>query len=148
MEQWRIVLVLTILIWAIYTDIRKGIIENRCMVYGLLAGGLYTVLFKGGAGLLEDMKMSIVMLIALFALFLLKGLGAGDIKLFCVLAAFYPRDAMGIVVISFIIAAGLAIGKMLIRAIQRKQIYLRGERMNFSIPIGIATVVIEIIQWV
>lgn len=147
MEWLRIVFVLTLLTRAIYTDVKKGIIENRCIVCGLLLAGIYSVMHKGGTGLVESVKMSIIMLVALFVLFILKGLGAGDIKLFCVLAAFYPRDAIGIVVVSFIVAAGLAIGKMLIRAIQRKQMYLHGETMNFSIPIGIATVVIEAMQW-
>jgi len=148
MEWLRIVLVLMILTRAIYTDIKKGIIENRCMVYGLISAGLYTALYKGGTGLLQSIKMSVVMLVVLFALFVLKGLGAGDIKLFCVLAAFYQRDAIGIVVVSFLVAAGLAIVKMLIRIVRGEQFYLKGETMNFSIPIGIATIVIESMKWV
>lgn len=147
MEWLRIVLVLMILTRAIYTDVKKGIIENRYMFYGMLSAVIYSIFYKGGSGLLESLKMSVITLVALFALFVIKGIGAGDIKLFCVLAAFYPKDAMDIVLVSFLMAAGFAVSKMLVRVFRKQPIYLKGETMNFSIPIGLATVVIEIMQW-
>ena len=147
LEWLRIVFVMSVLTRAIYTDVKKGIIENRCIMSGLLLAGGYAVLHNGGKGFLESISMAMVMLVVLFVLFVLKGLGAGDIKLFCVLAAFYPKSAMGIVVVSFLVAAGMSIVRMLPRFLKREPVYLKGETINFSIPIGIATATIEVMQW-
>lgn len=143
----RIILVLAILTRAIYTDIKEGRIENVCVFIGFMTAGCYSFLSGGSPIFWESMKMAIIILVALFFLFVLKGLGAGDIKLFCVLAVFYPKNAIGIVVISFIVAAGIIMGKMTVRAFQKKNIYISGETMNFSVPIGIATIIVEMLQW-
>lgn len=148
MEWTRIIFVLVILTRAIYTDIKEGKIENVCVLIGFVAAGCYAFLSGGEQVFFESVKMAVVILVALFFLFILKGLGAGDIKLFCVLAAFYPKDAMGIVVISFIVAAGIVIERMVIRALWKKSIYIPGETMNFSVPIGIATIIVEVMQWI
>lgn len=148
MEWMRIVLVFAVLTRAIYTDMKEGKIENVCVLIGFVTAGAYSFLSGGGQAFLESMKVAIIILASLLFLFVLKGLGAGDIKLLCVLAAFYPEDAMGIVVISFIVAAGLIIGRMLVRAFQKKTVFISGETMNFSVPVGMATIIVEIMQWI
>ena len=138
----RIILVVLVLTRAIYTDVKRGIIENQCTLSGLLAGVMWSTLYGGVAGFIDSVKMIVIMLVALFVLYVIKGIGAGDVKLFCVLAAFYPEDVVGIVVVAFVVAAGLVLGRMLIRKIRRVPVYRRGETLCFSIPIGIATAIV------
>ena len=89
------------------------------------------------------MKMILIVLIVLYVLFVIKGLGAGDIKLFCVLAAFYPEKVMGIVVVAFVMAAGMSLVRMVVRYIRKMPVYISGEGIKFSIPIGIATILVD-----
>lgn len=139
MEWVRLILVLTLLGRAIYTDIKQDLIENRCIVTGLLAGMVYVAVDRGVSGVIESVKMAGIILGVLFFLFLIKGLGAGDIKLLCVLAMFYPKDIFRIVMAAFCAAAGMAVGKMVWRKVRKLPVYVKGETMNFSIPIGCGT---------
>ncbi len=140
MELIRVIVVLILLGRAIYTDIQKGIIENTWMLFGLLSGCLWSGLVGKWNGLLLSLKMVGISFVVLFLLFLIRGLGAGDIKLICVIAAFFQKDILEIVMVAFIVAAIFSITKMLLRIMGRQTAYVIGETINFSIPIGIGTV--------
>lgn len=146
MEWLRIAMVLLVISRAIYTDMKKGIIENRTMLTGLIAGSVWMAFYKGTEGLIDSCKMILIILAMLFLLFLMKGLGAGDVKLFCVLAAFYPENVIEMVVLAFIVAAAIVWMRMLYRFIQKVPIWISQETMNFSIPIGISTVMVMVYQ--
>ena len=77
-----------------------------------------------------------------------RGLGAGDVKLLCVLSAFFPELLWDIVVASFVMAAVISVGKMMIRGIRRKNIYVPGETILFSVPVGIGTGLVLLQQYV
>lgn len=131
-----------ILFRAVYTDVRKGIIENRLMLLGMITGFLF-VIFTGGKMLFwESIKSTVVIFAALFFLYIIKGLGAGDVKLICVLAVFFQRSCFKIVTTAFFVAAFMAIGKMIWRFFKNKKIYQRGETIQFSIPVAVATLLI------
>lgn len=135
--KWGIVSV--VLIRAVYTDIKKGKIENRLMAAGLITALLCAYIEGDLQRLGQSIKMAAVVTAMLLLFFVIKGLGAGDIKLLAVLAAFFPQDIMRIVVAAFFVAAGIAVGRMLIRACKRKPVYKKRETLHFSIPIAIAT---------
>lgn len=138
--EWvKLMLVLVILGRAVYTDVKQGVIENRNVMFGLLSGLICAFTGNGMEGVWQSVKMAGVMLVVLFILFVVKGLGAGDIKLFCVLAVFYPMYCMEVVIVSFLVAAVASIGKMVIRLIRKNSFYIRGETINFSIPIACGT---------
>lgn len=142
MEWIRVVLVLLLLTRVIYTDMKSGIIENRSVWTGLMTGSIWTLCNDGMYGLLESIRMVLIILAVLWVLFLIRGLGAGDIKLLCVLAAFYPDGVVEISIIAFLVAAGLVFARILIRWVRKLPVYMRGEVINFSLPIGIATIII------
>ncbi len=142
MEWLRAVFVLLLLGRAIYTDFKKGVIENRNIGMGILTGFAWSMVYGGEKALLASIKMVVVVFVALFVLFLMKGLGAGDIKLLCALATFFPENIFGIICIAFLVAAGMALFKMLIRFVKHKAILVRGETLIFSLPIGVAALVI------
>lgn len=128
-----------LLIRAVYTDLKIGKIENRLIGFGLAAGFICGYAKGGTPQLLAGIKMMCIVIFSLFFLFALKGLGAGDIKLFGVLALFFPEDVMSIIVASFFTGAAIAGGRMLIRAWKKEKIYRRKETLNFSVPIALGT---------
>lgn len=89
--------------------------------------------------MLAGIKMMCAVISVLFFLFIIKGLGAGDIKLLGVLALFFPEDAVSIIAASFFTGAVIAGGRMLIRACKKEKIYKRKETLNFSVPIALGT---------
>lgn len=147
MEWVRIVLVFILLGRAIYTDVRRGIIENRNIWIGLIMAFIWSYCNTGMNGLLKSGKMVVLTFVVLFVFYLVKGLEAGDVKLLCVLSAFFPESVFDIVVASFITAAVISVGKMIIRGIRGKPIYVSGETILFSIPIGIGTGIVLLQQY-
>lgn len=124
---------------AVYTDLRNRKIENRLIVYGLVCGIVLAAIRDGPKGVWCSIRMVGIVFAALIILFVIKGLGAGDIKLFCMLAAFFPSDILRIVIVSFFAGGGIAIVRILWRFITKQALYVRHEAMNFSVPVMIGT---------
>ncbi len=131
-----------LLLGAVYTDIKKGKIKNGHIMKGLMAGLLCAYGTGGMEGVWLGIKTAAVLLPAVFFLYAIKGLGAGDGKLLLVLAVFYPERIPSIVVLSFFIGAVLSVGRMFIRWIQKYPFYIRKETLHFSIPVAISTLLI------
>ena len=70
---------------ALFTDIRKQIIPNRVNIIYLLGGIIYQLSVYGIPGLLPAFMGMACGFIPLFFIYLLKGIGAGDVKLFAVI---------------------------------------------------------------
>lgn len=123
----------------VYTDIRQEKIENNLVLAGLAAGLIYAGMQGGFKGLLYSVKMAGAVLLVLFILFVLHGLGAGDIKLLCVVTVFFPEKTVTILVMSFFIGGIAAIWKV-IKGWRKNQLFLvRKETLHFSIPIALGT---------
>lgn len=135
----KAVVVMMLFMRAIYTDVKKNIIENRLIGAGLVTGFLFSYLAGGIPAVLQAVKGSCGVIVVLFPLFLIRGLGAGDIKLLGVMAVFFPEEIINIVLLSFFAGAVLAFGKMVVRGFQKQKIYHPKETLNFSIPIAIGT---------
>lgn len=135
----KAVVVMMLFMRAIYTDVKKNIIENRLIGAGLVTGFLLSYLAGGIPAVLQAVKGSCGVIVVLFPLFLIRGLGAGDIKLLGVMAVFFPEEIINIVLLSFFAGAVLALGKMVVRGFQKQKIYHPKETLNFSIPIAIGT---------
>lgn len=140
MFRWiQMGIVTLLLIRAVYTDLKIGKIENRLIGFCLVAGVVCIYGEGGTSQLLAGIKMMCAVISVLFFLFIIKGLGAGDIKLLGVLALFFPEDAVSIIAASFFTGAVIAGGRMLIRACKKEKIYKRKETLNFSVPIALGT---------
>ncbi len=140
----RLVLMVPVLIRAVYTDMRDGKIENRLVLAAFISGVFLVGATGGAAGLFTGVKMAFIMTAALLVLFMIGGLGAGDIKLMAVISLCFPKQCVMMVITAFIIAGVIAIFKMLFRAVKRERIYIRGETIHFSIPILISFGVVMI----
>ncbi|MCM1158754.1 MAG: prepilin peptidase [Bacteroidales bacterium] len=127
---------------AVYTDVRQNRIENRLMVLGMLAALLYAWVTGGAGGMLAGLKTAGIVLLSLFLLFVLKGIGAGDIKLLLVLAVFFPDRMLELLISAFFIAALIALGRMAVRAFRKQNIYYRRETIHFSVPVALGTILL------
>lgn len=142
MKWIKLITVCLLLTRIVYTDVTKGKIENICIRAGMTAG-LLLAYGSGGVGeVWMGIKMSAVLLLALFFLFVIKGLGAGDIKLLCMLAVFYPKQIISIVILSFFAGAFWAVGKMIIRWFRKMPFYIRKEALHFSVPVAVSTLLV------
>lgn len=133
-----------VLIRATYTDWNTGKIENRLIVSGYITALLLAFVENGITGCLESLIGAGGMIIALYFLFVLKGLGAGDIKLLSVIAAFFPDNGISIVVNSFFIAGIFIVCRMVWRKLRKQPVYFKKETLHFSVPIALST----LLEWV
>ncbi len=120
MQYGKMLLLGLILARAVYTDVRTGKIENRLAGAGLAMGLLLNLAAGGGQGIRESLRASVLVLAGLFALFLVRGLGAGDIKLLAAVAAFLPQAAFRCVAASFVAGAVLSLGRIMFRWLKRR----------------------------
>lgn len=141
-EGMKYCVLFLLLIRAVYTDVKKGIIENVLVAAGIGIGVGLAYLEGGFPIVLTSVKMAGIVLAALFFLFVIKGLGAGDIKIFMVIAIFLQKEVVSVIVLSFFAGAVLALLKIGLRFLKKETCYIRNEKMNFSIPILIGTVIV------
>lgn len=78
-----------LLLIAVSTDIRTGRISNRLVCFGLGTGLIFQIWESGSRGMFVFLIQVIFPVIILFLLFLMRALGAGDIKLFSVIGGIW-----------------------------------------------------------
>lgn len=78
-----------LLLLAVILDLRSYKISNHLILIGIVAGILFDIYEYGQAGISLGLPGILLPVILLFPLFLIKALGAGDIKLFSVIGSFY-----------------------------------------------------------
>lgn len=76
-----------LLLTAAVTDLRSGRISNRLICLGLIAGLILQIWESGWSGSIRFVIQVLFPVIVLFLLFLMRALGAGDIKLFSVICS-------------------------------------------------------------
>ncbi len=102
-----------LLLVATIQDVFTGKVSNKIILTGVLSGITLNCIESGEKGVVLAILGMIVPVAILFWLFLIKGLGAGDIKLFAVMGSFLGAKLILIlIVISLCIGAVLGITKM------------------------------------
>lgn len=100
---------IVLLIIAALSDSRNSRIPNRLIVIGYCCGLTYCVLGNGTNGIIIFLIKAIWPIGMLYILFCIRGLGAGDIKLFSAISPFLEMNMMiKIILYSFFIGAGIA----------------------------------------
>lgn len=103
-----------LLILAAAMDIRSGKISNRLILSGLAAGLFFQFAEAGWKGAGVFLRNVSIPVILCYLLFLIHVLGAGDIKLFSVIGGIWNFKILTVtIMISFLTAAGMSLGKML-----------------------------------
>ena len=83
-----------LLIIAVATDITSGRISNRLICLGIGTGFLFRIWESGPKGLILSVIQIIIPVIVLFLLFLMRALGAGDIKLFSMIGSIWSLKVL------------------------------------------------------
>jgi len=114
-----IVILAGLLLLAAWQDIRSYRIPNLLVLLGAGGGVLLNTLLPydaGGLGFLSSVLGLCIGLISLLPLYLLRAMGAGDVKLMAMVGAFVGPAAMLSVTLYVLLAGGvLAIGLLLLR---------------------------------
>lgn len=88
---------------AVVQDLRDWRIPNRLIAIGLMQGMIISAWMHGfGQGLLVSVSGSVIPVLILYVLFLMRALGAGDIKLFAVAGTFVVTDVVRVMIYSFL----------------------------------------------
>lgn len=113
-EVFLIVVLLILLLCAVITDLSKTRIPNPIIIAGLISGIFYRVLCQGDRGYPGLVLGILIPVILFFPLFIMRAMGAGDIKLFAVTGAFFtiPQN-MKCIVIAIAIGGVIALIKIL-----------------------------------
>ncbi len=113
---------------AVFTDLVKDRIYNAWVIPGLL-GGLTTSLIQGPARLFESVSSVGAVLLILLPVYFLKGIAAGDVKLFMGATSFLSvQDTISCIVVSFLIAGLISIAVIILQRNKQKTIH-------FAVPV-------------
>ena len=135
----QIILIIAVHLRAVYTDLKENIIENRVLLAAYVTGIFVNLITGRQEALLQGLKMSFLVTAVLFLLFLIKGIGGGDVKLLGVTGLYLPAQIIKIAVLSFPIAAAIAVGRMVVRKIKGQRVLVVGDKLHFSLPIMLST---------
>ncbi len=139
MEWIRWIFIFTFLTRVMITDIKDGVIENKVIVIALVIFWGFAGIADGPEGLVQGARMCGMTFGVLFLFYLIKGLGAGDVKMLCVLAILLPEEIWNVMLGAMVITAIYGVARMLKRGLSQETIYKKGETIPFSVPVGIAT---------
>lgn len=119
--------VLTLLLTAVWMDLKTDKISNRLILFGLFLGLPYQIILNGASGILVFLLNGCVPILLFFLFYRIKALGAGDIKLLSVLGVFLGKDQY-FCAIMYIFASAAIIGviKLLVRGVLLKRLRALG----------------------
>ncbi|MBR4667212.1 MAG: prepilin peptidase [Butyrivibrio sp.] len=117
---------------AVFTDLYKDKIYNVWVVPGLLTG-LITALYQGPDRFLNSLAAVGISFLVLMPVYFLKGIAAGDVKLFLSTASFLSmQELYSCILFSFLIAGAISLGILIFRRNKQKTIH-------FAVPIMAST---------
>lgn len=135
LREGKLIVLLCLLLVAAISDIRTGKIGNRLILLGLILGGTITCYEKGISYMPLWMIQIFIPVVVFFLAFRIGGLGAGDIKLFSVIASFLTiKDVWICILASFAAGAAIGVAKCIYLRL-RDHSPARGQTIHFSIPV-------------
>jgi prepilin peptidase CpaA len=112
--ELRIAPLLLLVFAAVVFDVRSHRIPNWLVFSGLLIGVAFHTFLSYGSGLGYALKGAAVSFGLFLPLYMLRGMGAGDVKLMAMVGAFLgPASALGAVLTTLVAGGVLAIGAAL-----------------------------------
>jgi prepilin peptidase CpaA len=123
--NWRTGLLLLLLIWAAISDIRSHRIPNWLILFGLLFGVFYNTVFPlmPHNTILWPLAGLSLGLMLFLPLYLLRVMGAGDVKLAAMIGAILgPGDTFYAMLASMIVGGVLAVGYVLAKGTATKML--------------------------
>ena len=166
MDTIKTVLLTSQILIAVITDVNSYKVKNLMIFVFIIAGAFYNIFPFNHGNLFSSMLGLLVPAIILMPLYILKMLGAGDIKLFCSIGFLLGfKDILYDITYSYLFGLVLALLIMLIRGnltarFNRLFIYIKSciltmnilpyddlntqsdGRMHFTIPIALGTIAV------
>ena len=106
-----------ILTAAAYTDLRSHRIPNKLIGLGLILAIIFQLMANGAHGLLCGSLAAVLGLACFMPFYVLRAMGAGDVKLMAVVGLFTsPRGVLYAVVLSLLVGGVFALGYLIWRA--------------------------------
>lgn len=113
---------------AVFTDLYKDKIYNAWIIPGM-AAGLLLSLGQGMDGVINTLCSMGISLLILLPVYFIKGIAAGDVKLFLATASFLSmQDLMSCILLSFLLAGAISLVIIIIKKKGQKTIH-------FAIPV-------------
>jgi prepilin peptidase CpaA len=133
------ILLIIVVLAAAATDIRSRRIPNWLTLSGVCAGLAANALTAGWPGLRTSLAGMLLGFAAYFALYCLRAMGAGDVKLMAAVGAIVgPQNWIAIFIASAIaggvLALGLMIGRGRVKETLNNTLYIVGELAHFRAP--------------
>lgn len=107
MDELRIGLLISILGIATWHDVRSHRIPNTLVLVGLIAGVLSGAWLNGVAGVISAIAGGLLGLLVLLPFYLMRTLGAGDVKLMAVVGTFLGSADVLMAVLGTFLAGGV-----------------------------------------
>ncbi|WP_202078145.1 A24 family peptidase [Caldalkalibacillus salinus] len=118
------ILLLLVICIAFYTDIRTNKIPNALTIGAVLAGGLFHLLSHGVSGLILATSGLLIGGGIFFILYLIGGVGAGDVKLFAGIGALGGIDfVLYCAMYSILYAAFVGVITLFFNRVHRKRMF-------------------------
>lgn len=122
---------------AVWMDIRTWRISNRLIGSGLLMGFLIQVWQYGIRGIGIFIVNVSIPVILLYLLFLMRALGAGDIKLFSVISSIWNLKIVCVtMVVAFFVAAVISLCKLIYQGNLFSSLYIFGSYVRQVMATG------------
>lgn len=123
-------------------DLYWGRISNQLIILGFITGLFYQFMKQGvSTGIIAVLAGAGIGMILLYPLFLVRGIGAGDVKLFMVAGCFLdPKNLIFSMAAAFLIGALMGLTKLIFYYFMKRK--HRPETIHFSIPILFGTLLI------
>jgi prepilin peptidase CpaA len=117
----------------VFTDLYKDKIYNVWVVPGLITG-LILALSQGTERFLTALMAVGVSFVVLMPVYLIKGIAAGDVKLFLSTASFLSmQELYSCILFSFLIAGAISLGIIVFKRNKQKT-------LHFAVPIMASTI--------
>ena len=131
------VVLVGVLIYAVYADMRRYKIPNLCILAGMAAGLVTTFVSVSFVGTAIALVQTAVIFMAFYPFYILGGLGAGDIKLFMVLSCFLQGGRLiRCLLVAMLIAGVASVIKILIFEESRQRFYYLGRYIRKAVLTG------------
>lgn len=116
---------------AVFADWRFYRIPNLCIAVGTAAGLVMTYRSCSLAGILEALAGMFLIFTAFYPFYLLRGIGAGDVKLFMMMCCHIRGGRLlHYLLVTMLLAAVVSMAKMIVYAESRERLFYLGRYLR------------------
>lgn len=131
MKEIQIISLVSIAMIAVLADLKEGRIPNGIIVIGLLLGGVWQIESGGLLGVLIFLGGVALPLILFGGFYYFRMIGAGDIKLFCVIGGFLgPAACFSCIAAAVFFGGVISLGLMLYHHSMMKRLLVFSNFIN------------------